>query len=479
MARLEEVELASWPIDRFAPLIGEDRMRETAQSGASRARQLRGRTWWHVNSTARGGGVAEILQSLLCYARGFGIDTRWLVIEGTAEFFQLTKRLHHALHGAAGDGSPLGDAERAIYEAVLADNAAAMLERVRPGDVVLLHDPQTAGLAPALQAHGAIVAWRCHVGADFSNAHTDLAWQLLAPYLAEVPATIFSRHAYIPTALDARRAVVVEPSIDPFSAKNQPLDEPTTRSILVHAGLIDGPPGEAEPVYRADDGTHAVVRRKAEVIRTGRPTAWTTPLVVQVSRWDPLKDPIGVIRGFAEQLDSSDPIDADLVFAGPNVSAVTDDPEGAETFRAAVNAWRALPDASRARIHLASLPMADREENAAIVNALQRHAAIVLQKSLREGFGLTITEAMWKGRPVIASATGGIQDQIDHAVHGLLLQEPRDLAAYGLAIRRLLRDPAMGARLGEAARAKVRDHLLTVRELTQYLDVVARIDPAR
>jgi trehalose synthase len=478
MARLEEVALASWHIDRFAPLLGEERLRQITTLGERSARRLQRRVFWHANSTARGGGVAEILQSLLSYARGFGIDARWLVIEGTAPFFQLTKRLHHALHGAAGDESPLGAAQRATYEQVLAYNARLMLERVRPGDVVLLHDPQTAGLAPVLLRHGATVAWRSHVGADHANANTDLAWSFLGPYLRDVPAVVFSRRAYTPAALDERRAVTVMPSIDPFSAKNQHLDSATVRSILVHIGLIDGPAGDAEPVFRAEDGDLARVRRKAEVVRSSRPTAWNTPLVVQVSRWDPLKDPIGVMRGFAAQLDGGDPIDADLMLAGPNVTAVTDDPEGAATFQATIEAWRQFPDRVRDRIHLASLPMTDREENSAMVNALQRHAAVIVQKSLREGFGLTVAEAMWKTKPVIASATGGIQDQIEDGVNGLLLRDPYDLAAYGAAIRRVLRDPALAARLGEHAHERVRDALLTPRQLTQYLELVARIDPA-
>ena len=476
MARLEEVALAAWQIDRFGPLLGADRLREATAIGLASARRLQGRTFWHVNSTARGGGVAEILQSLLCYARGFGIDARWLVIEGTAPFFQLTKRLHHALHGAAGDDSPLGPAQRQTYEQVLAYNARLMLEQVRPGDVVLLHDPQTAGLAPALMQHGATVAWRSHVGADHVNAHTELAWSFLAPYLAEVPEIVFSRDAYVPAAL-AGRAVRVAPSIDPFSAKNQELDPAAVRSILVHTGLVDGPAGDGEPAFRAEGGSLAYVRRPAEVVRSGRTTSWITPLVVQVSRWDPLKDPIGVMRGFAAQLEGSDPIDADLMLAGPNVTAVTDDPEGATTFVAAVAAWRQFPDRVRDHIHLASLPMTDREENSAMVNALQRHATVIIQKSLREGFGLTVTEAMWKARPVIASATGGIQDQIQDGVHGLLLSDPHDLAAYGAAIRCVLRNPALATGLGERARERVRDELLSPRELIQYLELVARIDP--
>lgn len=477
MARLEEVTLSSWSIDRFATLLGEDRMRQMRALGEATARRLQGRIFWHVNSTARGGGVAEILQSLLCYARGLGIDARWLVIEGTADFFQVTKRLHHALHGASGDESPLGDAQRATYEQVLRYNERSMLEQVRPGDVVLLHDPQTAGLAPALMRHGATVAWRDHIGADHANANTELGWSFLGPYLRDVPATVFSRRAYIPAALDERRALVVAPSIDPFSAKNQQLEDATVRSILVHTGLVDGPAGDAEPMFRAEDGSNARVARKAEVVRSGRATAWTTPLVVQISRWDPLKDPIGVMRGFADQLEGADPIDADLMLAGPDVTAVTDDPEGLAVYQKSIDAWRQFPDRVRDRIHLASLPMTDREENAAMVNALQRHAAVIVQKSLREGFGLTVAEAMWKARPVIASATGGIQDQIADGVHGLLLADPRDLGSFGALIRRMLGAPELAARCGERARERVRDELLTLRELAQYLELVARIDP--
>ncbi|HKG24518.1 MAG TPA: glycosyltransferase, partial [Thermomicrobiales bacterium] len=248
-------------------------------------------------------------------------------------------------------------------------------------------------------------------------------------------------------------------------------DEATVRAILVRTGLIDGPPGDGQPVFHRTDGSPARVDRPAEVIRLGRAPVWETPLVVQVSRWDPLKDPIGVMTGFA----AAAPEDAALVLAGPNVIAVTDDPEGAATFEQVLAAWRQLPEGNRGRVHLASLSMTDAEENAATVNALQRHAAVVVQKSLREGFGLTVTEAMWKGRPVVASRIGGIQDQIVDGEHGLLV-DPTDLPAYGNAVRRVLDDPALGARLGTNARRRVADSYLGVRHLTQYADLLAELD---
>ena len=479
MTSLTEVHIAPEPVDRFVPVLGEDRVREAAQIAHSIRERMTGRVWWNVNSTARGGGVAEMLPPLLAYARGAGIDTRWLVISGTAEFFQITKRLHHALHGSPGDGSPLDAAARATYEETLHANAQELLALVRPDDVVLLHDPQTAGLAPTLARYGALVLWRCHVGADEPNAETEQGWAFLAPYLTEVAATVFSRADYVPEGVDFGRVEVIPPSIDPFSAKNQDLDEAVLRAILVRTGIVEGPAGDVAPSFVREDGSPGRVDRQADVVRHGPAPGWRTPLIVQVSRWDPLKDPIGVLRGFAEFVDGEVPSRAQLVLAGPDVGAVSDDPEGAATFAEVVATWHALGEGARARIHLVSLPMVDVEENAVIVNALQRHAAVVVQKSLREGFGLTVTEAMWKGRPVVASQIGGIQDQIVDGEHGLLLPDPTDLEAFGALLRRLLTDPPFAERLGKNARERVREHYLGVRHLIQYAELLLTLDANR
>jgi trehalose synthase len=212
------------------------------------------------------------------------------------------------------------------------------------------------------------------------------------------------------------------------------------------------------------------------VVRLGRAPAWEKPLVVQVSRWDPLKDPVGVMNGFAGLLENNRARDADLVLAGPNVTAVVDDPEGAATLDQIIERWRDLPDAVRGRIHLASLPMTDSEENAAIVNALQCHAAVVVQKSIEEGFGLTVTEAMWKARPVIGSAVGGIQEQIEDGVSGLLLKDPEDLDEFGGLMQRLLEDRDYAKKLGDAARERVRTQYLGLRQLLQHADLIERLD---
>jgi trehalose synthase len=184
----------------------------------------------------------------------------------------------------------------------------------------------------------------------------------------------------------------------------------------------------------------------------------------------------GVMEGFTKLFDRDCPVKPELVLAGPNVTAVADDPEGAQVFEDVVDAWRALPHAMRNRVHLASLPVADIEENAAIVNALQRHAAIVVQKSLEEGFGLTVTEAMWKGRPVVASAVGGIQDQIEDGVNGVLLKDPEDLETFAEVLCDLLCDPDRSAQLGAAAKDRVRERFLGIDHLLHYAELLKAID---
>ncbi|MRG93710.1 glycosyltransferase [Polyangium spumosum] len=476
MPLVQEVPSEIRSLTRFVPLLGEAAVEDARNLARRLQERLAGAVVWNVNSTAVGGGVAEMLHSLLGYARGAGLDVRWLTIGGPPEFFHLTKRLHHALHGGRGDGSPLGEAEHHVYASNLCKNAVELRGLVRRGDVVLLHDPQTAGLAPSLLAAGARVLWRCHIGADDVNADVELGWRFLERYLDGVPILIFSRERYVPDRYRDGRVVIIQPSIDAFSAKNVELDEDTVRSILVHVGLVEGPPPPSpRESFLRSDNTPGRVERFADVIRLGRASAWETPLVVQVSRWDPLKDMAGVLRGFSLMVQNHALPEADLVLAGPNVRAVADDPEGPAVFEDVYRAFREQPAAIRARIHLAMLPTADVEENAVIVNALQRHAAVVVQKSLHEGFGLTVTEAMWKGRPVVASAVGGIQDQIEDGVSGVLLPDPGDDEAFADALHRILADPALADHLGAAARARVRDRFLGVRHLVQYGEIIGRM----
>jgi trehalose synthase len=468
---LQQVEILALDPKRFEELLS-DHYAEFARAVEEAQHVFDNRTVWNVNSTAKGGGVAEMLRSLLAYSRGAGVDARWAVIEGRPDFFRITKRIHNNLHGAAGDGGELGDAERKEYEEVAELNAAAFLEMVRPEDVVILHDPQTAGLAPHLVGKVDGLIWRCHVGLDNPNDIARHAWQFLLPYVEPAERYVFSREAFAWEGLDDDRIVVIAPSIDAFSPKNQDIDEERTLAILRAAGVLDAT-ADAKPTFHRPDGSEGVVDSAAE-ITPEHPIPSGVPLVTQVSRWDRLKDPLGVIKGFVEYAAAREP-GAHLAVAGPSVESVTDDPEGAEVFEEARSLWNELDAAMKERVHLLLLPMEDGDENAAIVNCLQRYSSIVVQKSLAEGFGLTVAEAMWKARPVVASRIGGIQDQIVDGESGVLLDDPTDLKAYGEAVADLLEDPARAKRMGADARERVLEGFLGPRHLMQYLDVIKQI----
>ena len=392
-----------------------------------------------------------MLQTLLAYGRAAHIDNRWRVLDGSPAFFAVTKRIHNLLHGDVGDGGALGDLERACYERVLAANLSELRSHVGARDVVVLHDPQTAGMVEGLRATGSRVAWRCHVGRDDPNEQTESAWAFLRPYIESADAFVFSRREYAPDWVEPQRLVIIPPSIDPFSAKNRDLDERTVRSILATVGLVDDVATGGPVRFERRDGTSGTVRRRAGLLADGSPPPVDARLVVQVSRWDRLKDMAGVLTAFV-MMAADGPDNTHLMLVGPDVSRVDDDPEGPIVFAECQERWSALPDGVRDRVHLASIPMDDVDENATIVNALQRHAYLVVQKSLVEGFGLTVTEAMWKARPVVASRVGGIQDQIVHERDGLLI-DPHDLRGLAEAMTRLLQDPPLAERLGQAARA--------------------------
>ena len=472
MERLAEVPIAPASTERFRAVVGDDYGRVEEAIAAAR-RILAGRVVWHINSTARGGGVAEMLQSLLAYARGAGVDARWSTIGGDEPFFRITKRIHNHLHGAVGDGGEIGESERVVYENTLARIGDALGELVRPADIVYLHDPQTAGLVESVRSRGARVVWRCHIGLDCPNDLARAAWSFLERYVEPADAYVFSRRAFAWEGLDERKLWLVPPSIDAFSPKNQDLDPAIVRAVLAQSKIAAD--GGRAPAFTRQDGSPGRVERVAE-LEQDAPVPYDRPLVAQVSRWDRLKDHGGVLRCFAER---SRHDEAHLLLAGPSVTEVADDPEGAEVLGEIRGARDALTPEVRARVHIASLPMDDVEENAAIVNAIQRHADVVVQKSLAEGFGLTVAEAMWKARPVVASRIGGIQDQIVDGESGVLLDDPTDFEAAGAAIDALLDDPARAEAIGVAARERVRRSFLGTRHLVQYMELLERMLDSR
>ncbi len=434
-------------------------------------RLLAGRTVWSVNSTARGGGVAELLQSMVAYACGAGIDGRWLTIQGNPEFFTITKRIHNQIQGFEGDGGELGEREHAAYQQALAPGGRELATMARPGDIVVLHDPQTAGLVAEMKQAGAKVVWRCHVDLDSANERAQRAWNFVKSYIGEADACVFSRASFATKAMPGQRTAIIPPSIDPFTPKNNLMTRARVAAVLISAGLLKGY-AAATPYFVRPSGTMGFVARKAEVFQM-TPLVPYTKLVVQISRWDRLKDPIGVMKGFVDFVRPN--TTAHLMLAGPEVTAVADDPEGAEVFDQAIVAWEGLPEPARGRVHLAGLPMQDLDENAAIVNALQRWSEVVVQKSLAEGFGLTVAEAMWKARPVVASSIGGIKDQIEDGKSGILLDDPTDLEAYGKAVTHLLLEPEVAHAMGIAAQERVKEHFLNDRHLRQYVELFMRL----
>jgi trehalose synthase len=467
---VESVPVEQRSVAQLQPIIGEQRYERLVRVADHFRQNLSGQTIWNVSSTANGGGVAEMLHVLIGYAEDLGIPVQWKVITGDAEFFVITKRIHNQIHGETA-GGPLTAADAEHYERMLAANTAELLEEIRPGDLVLLHDPQTAGLTRALVRAGARVAWRCHIGVDWQNDATRGAWEFLRPHLEAAHGFVFTRREYVPSWIPADKVTIIPPSIDPLSPKNEPLDADTVRGILGRIGVLDGATPDDRTSFARSDGSVGFVTRYAEVTGEGRPGP-ADPLLVQVSRWDQLKDMPGVMHGFAEYVVPGG--DGYLMLVGPAVSGVTDDPEGAAVFGDCLLQWRELPAEARARILLVTLPLDDADENAAMVNALQRHATVITQKSLAEGFGLTVAEGMWKGRPVVGSAVGGIIDQIADGT-GVLLQDPRDLKTFGMAVRELLDDPAEADRMGRAAQAYIREHYVGDVHLLRYADLFSSL----
>jgi len=357
----------------------------------------------NFNSTYYGGGVAEMLSSLTLLMASAGILAEWRVIQGTPDFFSITKKMHNALQGGEID---LTKMKTRIFEQVIFENAVR--NRI-DHDFVIVHDPQPLPLIEHF-ARKCPWIWRCHI--DLTRPHTEL-WRYLRRFIDRYDAMIVSRKEYR-QALDLEQRVF-PPAINPFNSKNREMSDTEIEERFAHYHI---------------------------------PTDW--PLVVQVSRFDPWKDPEGVIRAFDI---ARREVDATLVLLG---NFATDDPEGAVIYDS-------LTKRSDERI----LVLCEGDDTA-LVNALQRRAAVVLQKSLREGFGLTVAEAMWKGTPVIGGDAGGIRDQITDGENGFLVSSIEQAAKR---IVQLLRDEKLRRKIGERGRETVRERFLLTRYFEQYLDL--------
>lgn len=403
----------------------------------------------HVNTTSTGGGVAELLHRLVPAQCDNGISVGWGVVSGNPDFFALTKNLHHLLHGKGSPELLSNPALGVMYRSVLRPQAHWLAGQLREGDTVALHDPQTLGMAPILASRGIRIVWHLHIGTlDESATGPQHVWRFFAPELDQVDVLLTTRPEFCPTGYTGPRRIVA-PAIDPDSPKNQPLTAAEIDALLAGIGLIGTDGGDP-----------------AATVDQLAPLPPNAPMVLQVSRWDPLKDMAGVLRCLPGL-----PADAHLVLAGPDPHEVSDDPEGIAVLAEVRAAYQALPLAERQRVHLVTLSMRDAHRNALMINALQRRADVVLQKSLEEGFGLTVTEAMHKGRPVVAGAVGGLALQITHGETGLLV-DPTDYAGVAAAVRRLLVDRDFSSRLGAQAAAEVARRYRLSRLVDDYHQVV-------
>jgi len=430
---------------------------------------LAGRTVWHVNTTAVGGGVAELLRSAMPRHASVGIRARWLVMQADQEFFGVTKQLHHLFHGRAGHGRPLGPTEVTQYERTTREAAAEALTHMTPGDLVLLHDPQTLGMAPTLRQAGMRVAWRSHIGTVRPSPEVTAAWDFLKTFAQAPQRWVFSMPEYVPPGLDIGKVVIIAPAIDSASEKFRPMADEEIRGILASTGLMDAP-RSAATAEQIDSWIAEYATQRVRVWQD-EPLPPNVPTVLQLSRWDPLKDMTGTLNAFVGHIA---PVSAaHLVLAGPDPADVADDPENAAVFAAVLRERAALPADVRRRVHLVGLGLAndttELRANAVVVNALQRHATVIAQKSLEEGFGLAVTEAMWKAQPLVASAVGGVRAQVTHEVTGLLVDDPADLAAFGHQVTRLLHDEALRKSLGRAARDHCARHYLAEREFRDHV----------
>ncbi|HEX2347606.1 MAG TPA: glycosyltransferase [Ktedonobacterales bacterium] len=402
---MQNVVLSQKSLADYAPVAGESVIADIERL----ARPLQGARVLHISSTAFGGGVAEMLHTLIPLMRSAGLDAGWAIINGNDEFFTVTKSMHNALQGM---DLELTNAMRAAYLHANVDNAVYFEGDY---DFIIVHDPQPAPLRTLRRADGGKWIWRCHIDLTAAN---QTYWSFLRPFIEAYDAAIFTMPAYVKNDLHVRKLAFIPPAIDPLSPKNAPMSDARASEIV--------------GMYGVDA---------------------SRPLLVQVSRFDPWKDPLGVIdvyRAVRAEFPG-----AQLALIG---SMAHDDPEGMEYYQRTKEYAEDDPN-----IHL--LSNLDGVGNIE-VNAFQQAASVVMQKSLREGFGLTIAEGLWKGKPVIGGNVGGIPLQIEDGVTGYLVESVEEASTAALAI---MRDRDKARRMGEIGREVVREKFLTTSNLRNYL----------
>ena len=411
---LQEVALGPKTLSDYTHVVGKDLTEQIRQL----AEPLKGKRVLHVSATAFGGGVSEILYTLVPLMRDVGVDAHWHVIFGKEEFFNATKLLHNSLQGAE---ETLSDEQWAVFDEINQMNAEGLQGE---WDVVIVHDPQPIGLRRGAKEKGGRWIWRCHI--DLSTPNPAPIERLL-PMIEEYDASVWHMDQYVPNDMGRHREAVniIPPAIDPLSPKNM--------------------------AFSPEDAAFVCRQFGIDVDR---------PLITQVSRFDPWKDPIGVIDAY--RLVTEQVPEAQLAMVG---SMATDDPEGMEYFQKTFEYAGGDEDIKI----LSNL----NNVGAIEVNAFQSQSDVCLQKSIREGFGLTVTEALWKGRPTVAGNVGGIPLQIEDGVSGYLVNSPQECAERCLEI---LRDPELGKKLGREGKEHARREFLTPRLLRDWLQLFTDLD---
>lgn len=390
------------PCNEYEKIVGSDVIEELLLI----AGKLKGKVIQNINSTAVGGGVAEILNRMIPLLRELGVDAHWDLIKGGEDFFQATKKIHNALHGKHEEITPR------VFEIFMETSRMNIGEMNIYGDVLLVHDPQPIALIEKKKSMpNSKWIWRCHIDV---SAPDQCVWAFLRPFIHQYDGTVFSAPGFsreLPV-----RQFLISPSIDPLSDKNKDLSQETIDNVLEKYGI-----------------------------------STDKPIITQISRFDYLKDPLGVIEAYRLVKKR---IDCQLIIAG---GTATDDPESNKVYAETMEAAQNDPD-----IHILPIPSGSDTE----INALQRASTVILQKSLREGFGLTVAEALWKAKPVVASNTGGIPLQVIHKYSGLLCHS---IPGAAFAIKQLLNSPEFAKRLGENGREHIRQNFLLTRHLRDYM----------
>lgn len=385
-------------IEDYIPIVGASVVEDLRLLGE----KLKGKVVQNINSTSVGGGVAEILNRMIPLLRDLGVDTKWDVIKGGEDFFGVTKKFHNALHGRR------EEVTQRDFDVFLETSEKNIAEVDTYGDIVFVHDPQPIALIRKKASNKWL--WRCHV--DVSNPD-EKVWEFLLGFISRYDSCVFSAPGFSrPLPI---RQFLISPSIDPLSDKNIELPQEVIEAVMTKYNIV------------ADK-----------------------PIITQISRFDRLKDPLGVIKAY--QLTKKH-IDCQLVLAG---GTATDDPEGAQVLGEVREAAKQDKD-----IHILLLPQNDIE-----VNALQRASTVLMQKSLKEGFGLTVAEGLWKSKPVIASHVGGIPLQISHKYSGLLCHS---IEGAAFALKQLLNNPEYAKKLGENGHEHVKNNFLITRHLRDYM----------